>query len=374
MNDLETLLEPLVESAPEPAPVAEVRARAMRIRRRRRVRAGALAVLVVVAVVAGIDAALPSQGHDVRTIAPPSTTAAPRRVHVGAPRPFDQVGPMDMMAAYGSVWLSQGDRVARIDATDGRVIAAIPVPGESDFRNLAAGAGSMWVDDTGTGNVTRIDPATNRVVATIPLLHDDFDPHGMAFFDGYLWVARPQPMGLYGDIVAIDPATNRVARRSDQVATPRTFGVIAGSDALWSVGGGAGYELERFDTRTLRTRVTRRDVMAIVGVSPGRLWLQTARGVIETDERSGVQIGRAIVPPAGPVNVTVAVADGIVWVASQPDSSTAGSMTPFDAATHTVVGAPTTLGLPIMKLVPTAGAVWASVYRQQGLTRVPYTR
>jgi hypothetical protein len=331
-------------------------------------------VVAIAALVAGVVIAVPRNGQHVRTVGPArsTTTGAPRPVHIGTPQPFDQFG-MDTLAAAGSLWLSQADRVVRMDPTDGRVVATIPVPGESDERPLAAGAGSIWVDDTGTGNLTRIDVVTNRVVATIPLQSGFFDPDGIAFFDGRLWVARPQPDGLYGDIVAIDPATDRIARRSSQTLTPRTFGVLAGSDALWYTGGGAGYELERFDTRTLRTRVMRRGVMAIVGVSPGRLWLQTASGVIEIDERSGAQIGSTI-RPRGPANVSVAVGDGIVWIASQPDSSTAGSVTPYDAVTHRVVGATTPLGLPIMRLVTTPEALWVNVYQQRGLTRIPYSR
>ncbi|HEX4490958.1 MAG TPA: hypothetical protein VH914_07110 [Acidimicrobiia bacterium] len=370
MNDLETLLEPLIESAPEPAPVATVRERAARIRRRRRARSSAIALIVAAVVVMCVSLTVTRNRPRVRTIAP--VTTAPPRVRIGTPRPFDQYG-MDMLAAYGSLWVSQADRVVRMDPADGRVIARIPVRGESDGRSLAAGAGSIWVDDTGTAAVTRIDPRTNHVAATISLREGQFDPDGIAFFGGRLWVARPEPDGLYGDIVAIDPATNRIVRRSSQTLTPRTFGVIAGSGALWYTGGGAGYELERFDTRTLRTRVTRRDVMAIAGSSPGRLWLQVASGVIEIDERSGAQIGRTI-RPRGTVNVTVAVADGVVWVASQPDSSTAGSVTPYDAVTHRVVGATTPLGLPIVRLVTTPGALWVNVYEQRGLTRVPYSR
>jgi DNA-binding beta-propeller fold protein YncE len=65
----------------------------------------------------------------------------------------------------GAVWvLSQARRsVSRIDPTTGRITATIPVRGTW----LAAGAGSLWVLDLGDGQagfVRRIDPRTNRVV------------------------------------------------------------------------------------------------------------------------------------------------------------------------------------------------------------------
>ena len=56
MSDLETLLAPLVDSAPEPVPLAAVSARASGIRRRRRLRttAGAVVVIGVVAAIAAV--------------------------------------------------------------------------------------------------------------------------------------------------------------------------------------------------------------------------------------------------------------------------------------------------------------------------------
>jgi YVTN family beta-propeller protein len=183
MSDLETMLAPLVESAPDPAPLSTVVARAAGIRRRRRARAAALAVVVVGAVSAGVVALIPRDRQRVRTVATSPVTSAPRPITVGPPQTFPLVG-MDMISAYGSLWLSQSDHVARFDPTTGRVIATIGVRGSSDYRELAAGAGSIWIADTGTGVVSRIDPTTNRVIATISMSGSPYVPQGIAFFDG----------------------------------------------------------------------------------------------------------------------------------------------------------------------------------------------
>ncbi len=71
----------------------------------------------------------------------------------------------------------------------GQVVATIPAPASG---GVAVGAGSVWVASTPAHTVTRIDPATNTVVATIPIGTGSFDPfHGptrLAFGHGTMWV------------------------------------------------------------------------------------------------------------------------------------------------------------------------------------------
>src|SRR2546423_1532693 len=83
-----------------------------------------------------------------------STTASSVATTIGEPSPRLKIGPTTtfllsvdhVISAFGSIWVSQSNRVARVDPRTGRAIATIPVPGTSDFRNLTAGAGAIWVD------------------------------------------------------------------------------------------------------------------------------------------------------------------------------------------------------------------------------------
>ncbi len=50
---------------------------------------------------------------------------------------------------------------------------------------IAYGAGSVWVANSGDGTVSRIDPTTSKVVATIPVGNN---PRGIAVGDGKVWV------------------------------------------------------------------------------------------------------------------------------------------------------------------------------------------
>ena len=58
--------------------------------------------------------------------------------------------------------------MARIDLASGRLVADIPVPSEP--HRVAYGAGAVWVGNWHDNSVSRIDPATNRLVGSpIPI-------------------------------------------------------------------------------------------------------------------------------------------------------------------------------------------------------------
>jgi YVTN family beta-propeller protein len=65
-------------------------------------------------------------------------------------------------------------------------------------------AGSLWVSQE-TNRVARVDPATLKVTATVPVKRN---PLGSAVVRGQLWV----PCIDSGVIVVIDPATAKVVR------------------------------------------------------------------------------------------------------------------------------------------------------------------
>ena len=65
---------------------------------------------------------------------------------------------------------------------------------------MALAAGSVWVSSGLDDAVTRIDAATNRVLATIPVGRG---PGAMAVAGGAVWVSLPERGGLG----RIDPAT-----------------------------------------------------------------------------------------------------------------------------------------------------------------------
>ena len=122
--------------------------------------------------------------------------------------------PKAVAGSKGAVWAGKGDTqsLVRIDPASNRVVATIPIGIEAWY--IAATDADVWVSDWRTQTVVRVDPATNRVVATIPGLPNG--PTGIAVTPGGVWVACSRD----NVIVRIDPATNQVAGSVQTDLTP----------------------------------------------------------------------------------------------------------------------------------------------------------
>src|SRR5260370_18084626 len=99
-----------------------------------------------------------------------------------------QSTPRDVEAGFGSIWVSNGPSgaVTRIDPATDKVIAKIYLDVPPSV--LAVSADAIWVTSFPGVIVTRIDPVTNLVVGTVD--PGGSGPVGIAVFDGYVWVAN----------------------------------------------------------------------------------------------------------------------------------------------------------------------------------------
>ena len=143
-------------------------------------------------------------------------------------------GPSAVAVGAGAVWLAHGEEVSRIDPRTARVLATIPAGG-SWSGSIAFGEGAVWVpesaskktrqrkDDDDDG-VSRIDPASNAVAVTIPVVAT---PRGLAVGEGSVWAVVPGNDTLW----QIDPQANRVARTLNAGWDP--WGVAVGEGAVW---------------------------------------------------------------------------------------------------------------------------------------------
>jgi streptogramin lyase len=78
------------------------------------------------------------------------------------------------------------------------------VPGAFRAADLAVGAEGVWAYDQRQGAVAQIDPGTNRVVRTIPVISQplvELHSYVLALGDGAVWV-----VGKGGQaVVRVDP-------------------------------------------------------------------------------------------------------------------------------------------------------------------------
>ncbi len=127
--------------------------------------------------------------------------------------------------ADDAVWVI-GDpldhRLWRIDPRTGRLTASIRLP--SAPKDVAVGAGGVWVSSQLDDTLMRIDPATNSVSATVPVGRG---ASGVGVGLGSVWVANT----VDGTVSRIDPRTVEVAETIDVDGNPVDLSV--GDGAVW---------------------------------------------------------------------------------------------------------------------------------------------
>lgn len=93
-------------------------------------------------------------------------------------------------AAFGSLWGTIGfhfGAVMRIDPETGRVVARLPAPSGGAWK-WAIGEGAVWVGGQGEGELFRIDPVSDRIMARV-----HYAEESLAVGAGYLWLVGAGP-------------------------------------------------------------------------------------------------------------------------------------------------------------------------------------
>jgi streptogramin lyase len=168
----------------------------------------------------------------------------------------------------GNVWVTEGNRVLRIDPSTGEVEKAIAA---SRPQGLAVGAGSVWVTQL-SEHVLRIDPTTGKRTADKNLSSEAFYPF---VYRGSLWLVAYSYSDV-SQVLHLDPGT----LAQTQAAIPFTnglfpFGLAGGFGALWTVTPSDG-GLWRIDPTTdgAATRVAHIGHHPIaVAAGEGALWV-----------------------------------------------------------------------------------------------------
>jgi YVTN family beta-propeller protein len=137
--------------------------------------------------------------------------------------------PLDLAATPGVVWVTNagagGDSVARIDPQTNRP-AGRPVRTGASPQSLAVGGGSLWVANHDAATVTRIDQASGKVVADIPV---GSEPHRVAYGAGAAWVGNWHD----NSVSRIDPRTNRVVGSPIPIGFHHAGNLAVGAGGVW---------------------------------------------------------------------------------------------------------------------------------------------
>jgi len=203
--------------------------------------------------------------------------------------------PGGLAGGTGAVWATnpEAGEVVKIDTATGKLAGTYKVAQAA--TGVAAGGGSVWVVDPLASEIVRVDEESGETVAHIPLAN----PAEIAFGFGSLWAIE----GV--GVTRIDAATNRVVAR---VAMPGSVSALTvGNDAVWVVGRSRGFgrdggwDLARIDPDTNR-RAAEIELGEFVGANwvattPGATWASVSSpdryGLARIDARTNRVLGLA---------------------------------------------------------------------------------
>ena len=226
---------------------------------------------------------------------------------------FGVPGVPDWLAVDEHVWVSNKpkDSITGMDPATNKVTATIAV-GKRPCSGLASGFGAIWVPNCGDQTISRVDVKTRTVVATLATGVGDSEG-GIATGAGSVWMLVDKK----GTLVRLDPATNKAV--AEIAVAPGSFCAAFGEGALWV-------------TSTEKSLVTRIDPQTNL--------------IVETI-------------PVGKSPRFLTVGEGGVWTLNQGD----GTVTRIDPKTNKVV-ATVKAGLVGEggEIAAGEGSVWATLF------------
>ena len=213
--------------------------------------------------------------------------------------------PCGAAAGFGSVWVANdgSGTLVRIDPRTNRVVGRARV-GEGAC-STATGAGAVWVVNYRTDSLLRVDPWTLRVRG----VRVGNQPEFVVVAFGRVWVTAWED----GTLEAVDPATLSIARRIDVGRWPA--GLAARRGSIWGRVRAGGEAIVRVDPRT--ATVTRFPVGAtrpawfVAGTRD--LWIQaTDSDLLHVDPVRGKVLSRRHVGRT--LGHGAAAPDATIWV------------------------------------------------------------
>ncbi len=283
-----------------------------------------------------------------------STSHPPRSAVVGTLRlnGFAQ----GLAFGAGSLWVASGDRLARVDPSDDRVLASIPIASDdSGPAGVAFGASAVWVPVAVPGSVWRVDPASNKVVAKIPLGESLAGFIGVSATDGAVWVSSgEQQDGERGGILMrIDPDRNRVTARVPLPTVPTD--VAAARDSVWvATTSGQVLQVEAGRGRVIGAVDTGGPLgfTQTIALGHGSVWLaDPLAGMVLRVDPADLRVVARI--PTGAVTA-LAFGSGGVWAVGKP------GILRIDPATSRVTAMlPATQVEGVLMVATGAGWLWA---------------
>jgi hypothetical protein len=308
------------------------------------------------------------------TLAPsPATSPAVPAAVVAPEAEIPALGPIAMVANGQELWVLAAGRLDVIDTAANEIATSVPIGATADLYNgLAADASGVWATDATTAILTRVDPGTRKVAATIPA---GLSPKGVLVTADGVWVADVHG----GTVLPIDPATNRVGK----AITVGPLGpsgpnwLAHGPESIW-VGIPNNSTIARINPRTHAVEATihapdastpcggfavERDAVWITGCS-------ATASIVRVDPTSNTVVATV---DLGGYGYNPTLINGAPWVSVDTGDAASGRLVRIDTATNSIdrvlVPGPSFGGGG--DLVVAAGSVWVVDGYNNTVLRLP---
>jgi len=216
---------------------------------------------------------------------------------------------------FGSVWVVnyRPDRVSRVDTATNRLVADIPI-GRNGCLGILSTADRIWVATCGDGVVNAIDPRSNTIVQRVSVPIKDGREGAFAIVDGDLWIPDNVSDTSSSSVVRVNARTGEIMAR---VATgARSDVVVAGFGAVWVASSGTGI-ITRIDPSANRivARVAVGESPKFMAAGEGALWVQNRAdgSVSRIDPSTNREVAR-IAAHAPTRAGDIAAGGGAVWL------------------------------------------------------------
>ena len=272
----------------------------------------------------------------------------------------------DWMAfGFGSVWVVnyRPSRVSRVDAATNRLLADISL-GRGGCLGVVVAMERVWVPTCGDGVVNEIDPRTDSVVRRIPAPIKTGREGAAAFADGSLWIPDNASDSTSPSVVRLDLKTGEIGAR---VSTGKRSDVaVAGFGSIW-VASSAENVVTRVDPGTgqIVARISVGRSPKFMAAGEGAVWVQNRYDGSVSRIDPGMNRETARIAAWAPTLAgDIAAGGGYVWL-----SANGMPVTRIDpktnAVTHQYVG-----GDGIDAIRWGAGALWIADHSVGQLWRI----
>jgi hypothetical protein len=298
----------------------------------------------------------------------PPTQVTPTATQIPTAKPLDAPviaewkvsNPSGVYIGFDSVWIPghHDSTTTRIDPASNKVIAVIQGTGDHAEQALAVGD-VLWV--TGQLNdTTWIDPKTNTVPTTVPRVEGHL--HYIAYGFNSLWITTRD-----NKLDRVDPATSQIIASipyADGIAGCQGF-VFASTTAIW-VDQCDHAELIKVDPATnsvvsktpYATLIDEAKAQTTVPAGKGTdfIWVSNVGGLLRIDSKTGAGLTFLPLSPVQSGDGFLAVTDEAIWFGGL------GQINRVNVATNQIDATYTTDPGSIIHLAIGFGSVWLENY------------